>query len=471
METRDLRNELIAIVGADAATFSPHHDDDDLHDESLHRERVEPFAVVRPANTEQVAAIAKLASEAMVPLTPRGSGTGLSGGATPVPGGIVVSFSRMNELLRLDVDDHVAVVQPGITLNELAERLAPSGLRYPVFPGELSGSIGGNVNTNAGGMRAVRHGVTRQHVLGLELVLIDGTVVRTGGPVVKSSSGYDLTQLVVGSEGTLALVTEVTLKLSPTFLHVTTVLVPFASINAVTKIVPAIVASGLEPSILEYADAPTMIGMTQAASFELGIAEAVASQTTAYLLIVLETRTAAQLEGDLADLAALVESGGALEVFVLPDNTAARLIKARENLFWVSKAAGSNDIIDVVVPRSMVPVFLEEAMRVAERHESLIFGCGHVGDGNVHLSVFQSDDQRRAALVHELFAFGLGLGGQISGEHGIGRDKQAPYLALTDPALLELQRRIKMSFDPHQLLNPYRHLDERPMPSTAPTPS
>jgi glycolate oxidase len=269
---------------------------------------------------------------------------------------------------------------------------------------------------------------------------------------------------VVGSEGTLALVTEITLRLSPTMAHSATILVPFSSLNDVTRIVPSIVASGLEPSILEYADAPTMIGMTQAASFELGINAEVATKTAAYLLIVLETRTAEQLEGDLGELAALVESGGALDLFVLPDHAAPRLIKARENLFWVSKAAGANEIIDVVVPRSTVPVFLEEAQRMAERHGALIFGCGHVGDGNVHLSIFQDDEERRAKLVYELFAFGLGLGGQISGEHGIGLDKQGPYLALTDPILLELQRKIKTVFDPEQLLNPYRLLDDRPLP-------
>ena len=464
MENPALRNELIAIVGAAAATFSPHHNDDDLHDESLHADAAEPFAVVRPHTTEQVSTIAKVATAHGVAITPRGSGTGLSGGATPVPGGIVVSFSRMSRLVRLDVDDHVAVVQPGITLEELAEALAPSGLRYPVFPGELSGSLGGNVNTNAGGMRAVRHGVTRQHVLGLELVLIDGTVLRTGAPVVKSSSGYDLTQLVVGSEGTLALVTEVTLKLSPTLAHVATVLVPFASLSGVTRIVPTIVASGLEPSILEYADSVTMAAMVRAASLELGVNPDVAQRTSAYLIIVLETRTPEQLEGDLATLAELVESGGALDVYVLPDTAAARLIKARERLFWVTKAAGAHDILDIVVPRSTVPIFLEETSRIAERYESLVFGCGHVGDGNVHLSVFQPDGDRRAKLLYELFAFGLSLGGQISGEHGIGRDKQAPYLALTDPNLLELQRRIKAAFDPHHLLNPYRLLDDRPLP-------
>jgi glycolate oxidase len=462
--TPELHNELIAIVGVDAVTFSPDHNPDDLHDESLHSQHVEPFAVVRPATTQQVSDIAKVATRYGVPITPRGSGTGLSGGATPVPGGIVVSFSRMNQLLRLDVNDHVAVVQPGITLRELGEVLAPSGLRYPIFPGELSGSLGGNVNTNAGGMRAVRHGVTRHHVLGLELVLIDGTVLRTGGPVVKSSSGYDLTQLVVGSEGTLALVTEITLKLSPAMAHGATVLVPFASLDAVTRVVPSIIASGLEPSMLEYLDVLTMAAITKAAALELGVNAAVAVQTAAYLIIILETRTAEQLEGDIVDLAGLVQEAGALDVYVLPESAATRLIEAREHQFWVVKEAGVNEIIDIVVPRSTVPAFLEEARNIAQRHEATITGCGHVGDGNVHLSIFQPDDDRRVALSYELFAFGLSLGGQISGEHGIGRDKQEPYLALTDPALLELQRRIKLTFDPHQLLNPYRLLDERPLP-------
>jgi glycolate oxidase len=462
--TLDLRNELIAIVGTDAVTFSPAHHPDDLHDESLHPDHNEPFAVVRPLNTRQVSDIAKTANSHGVPITPRGSGTGLSGAATPVPGGIVVSFSRMNQLLRLDANDHVAVVQPGITLRELGEALASSGLRYPVYPGELSGSLGGNVNTNAGGMRAVRHGVTRNHVLGLELVLIDGTVVRTGGPVVKSSSGYDLTQLVVGSEGTLAMVCEVTLKLSPTMAHSSTVLVPFRSLDNVTRIVPRIVASGLEPSMLEYLDVLTMSAITKAAELELGVDSVVASETAAYLIIVLETRTAHQLDDDIAALAELVEGAGALDVYILPPIAGTRLIEARERAFWVGKAAGANEIIDIVVPRSNVPMFLAEATAIAERHDAFISGCGHVGDGNIHLSVFLSDDERRAAMLLELFAYGLGLGGQISGEHGIGRDKQAPYLALTDPALIELQRRIKTAFDPQQLLNPHRLLDERPMP-------
>ncbi|HUX05237.1 MAG TPA: FAD-binding oxidoreductase [Acidimicrobiales bacterium] len=464
MDIRRLRDRIVEVVGAEGATFSPSHNPDDLHDESLHPRSVEPFAVVRPTSTAQVSAIAALANEFAVAITPRGSGTGLSGGATPVRDGIVVSFDRMNALVRLETEDHMAVVQPGITLRELNEQLASSGLRYPVYPGELSGSLGGNVNTNAGGMRAVRHGVTRHHVVGLELVLIDGTIVRTGAAVVKSSSGYDLTQLVIGSEGTLALVTEVTLRLSPSFGHTATVLIPFATLDEVTRIVPRVVASGLEPAMLEYIDVLTMTSITEAAGLELGVSADVAAACTAYLVIVLETRTGEQLERDLIDLDTLLSANGALEVYVLAGHVASRLIEARERAFWVAKAAGANDIVDVVVPRSRVTQLLEEATRIAERHESFIAGCGHVGDGNVHLSIYQPDDDRREKLLHDLFAYGLELGGQISGEHGIGRDKQGPYLDLTDPALLALQRRVKIAFDPQNLLNPYRVLDDRPTP-------
>ena len=464
MERSSLRSELIDAVGVRAVTFSPDHNPDDLHDETLHPRVVEPLAVARPATTAEVSALATLASRHGVPITPRGSGTGLSGGATPVTGGIVVSFDRMDRLLAIDTNDHMAVVQPGITLRELNAQLADTGLRYPVYPGELSGSLGGNVNTNAGGMRAVRHGVTRHHVVGLELVLIDGTIVRTGGPVVKSSSGYDLTQLVIGSEGTLALVTEITLKLSPSMPHAATVLVPFTSIDEVTRVVPQVVASGLEPSMLEYIDVLTMSSITAAAGLELGVDVGVAAVTTAYLVIVLETRTPSQLDGDLVDLATLMTDAGALDVYVLPAGAASRLIEARERAFWVAKAAGANEILDVVVPRSKVPVFLEATSDFAERHGAFIAGCGHVGDGNVHLSIYQPDDEHRRSLLYDLFKFALECGGQISGEHGIGMDKLEPFLALSDPILIELQRKVKAVFDPGHLLNPYRLLDERPLP-------
>jgi glycolate oxidase len=456
----DLRDELRGVTSA-PVTFAGDHNPSDLRDESLHERHREPFAVVRPSSTAEVSALLRWAFDHEIAVTPRGSGTGLSGGAVPVDGGLVISFDQMRRVVRLDAHDHVAVVQAGITLSELNERLEGTGLHYPVYPGEFSGSLGGNVNTNAGGMRAVRHGVTRHHVLGLEIVLMDGTVVRTGGPVVKSSSGYDLTQLIIGSEGTLAVVTEVTLKLSPVFDHRATLLVPFRELDAIAQIVPTLISSGLAPSLLEYLDVLTMDSLTRNTDLQLGVSPSVAEVTAAYLVIVLETRTGEQLERDVAEAAELVEAAGALDVYVLEGTKAQQLIEARERAFWVAKAAGANDIIDVVVPRSSVPKFLDEVASLAASHGAFVAGCGHIGDGNVHMSVFQPDDDQRETFLLELFGVGVGLGGAISGEHGLGLDKRRAYLALSDPAHIELQRGIKQVFDPKGLLNPYRHVDQR----------
>jgi len=330
-----------------------------------------------------------------------------------------------------------------------------------VYPGELSGSIGGNVNTNAGGMRAVRHGVTRHHVLGLELVLADGSVLRTGGKVMKSSSGYDLTQLVVGSEGTLALVTEATLKLSPALPHAATLLVPCTDVGAVTAAVPRLLAAGLAPSILEFLDAVTMVGISRAASLEFGVPDDVAQKAAAWLVVLLETRTEAALDQDTEAAATLLADLGALDVFVLPPASAKALIEARERAFYVAKAAGTDEIVDVVVPRAAVADFLAVVSSLADVHGAFVAGCGHVGDGNVHLSVYQPDEVRRVALLDALFAAGVAAGGQVSGEHGIGLDKRRPFLALSDPTALALQRRIKAAFDPSGLLNPGKLADER----------
>jgi glycolate oxidase len=285
--------------------------------------------------------------------------------------------------------------------------------------------------------------------------------VRTGGPVVKSSSGYDLTQLIVGSEGTLGLVTEVTLKLSPVLTQSATLLVPFSDLGTVATVVPALISSGLAPSLLEYLEPVTLAALGRTTDLRLGVDPAIAERTAAYLVIVLETRTSEQLAGDLEAAASLVSDAGALEIYVLEGTAASDLITAREKVFWLSKAAGANDIVDVVVPRSSVPKFLDEVSALAARYGAYVAGCGHVGDGNVHLSVFQADDAVREEFLLELFRVGVGHGGAISGEHGLGVDKNAAYLALTDPALVDLQRRIKHVFDPKVLLNPFRHLDAR----------
>src|SRR5262249_18054484 len=245
---------LRAWLGAGSVRTDADLLQDESHDEALGATPAMPRAVVLPEHTAQVAQVLTICADHGVPVTARGSGSGLSGACIPPNDGVVVSFQRMNKILEVDVETHLAVVQPGVQLDQLDAELASVGLAYPVYPGELSATIGGNISTNAGGMQAVKHGVTRHHVLGLELALAAGEVIRTGGRVVKASSGYDLTQLVIGSEGTLALVTEATLKLVPRPAFSATVLAPFPTLDEVAAAVPHVIASGLGPTILEYID-------------------------------------------------------------------------------------------------------------------------------------------------------------------------------------------------------------------------
>ncbi len=296
-----------------------------------------------------------------MPVTARGSGSGLSGAARPREGGLLISFERMNAVLEVDTTNQVAVVQPGVTLHELDAATADSGLRYMVHPGELSSSVGGNVGTNAGGMRAVKYGVARHNVLGLQAVLPTGEIIRTGGKIAKVSTGYDLTQLIVGSEGTLALATEVIVKLHPRLDHSATVLAPFADFDQVMEAVPKVLAAGLTPYILEYIDNMTMAALIHTQNLELGIPDQIRDSCEAYLVVALESRTADRLDEDVEKTGELLADLGAVDAYVLEGASARKLIDAREKAFWTLKAVGADDLIDTVVPRGAMPKFISAA--------------------------------------------------------------------------------------------------------------
>jgi len=450
----DLEARLLDVLAPQHVEFGAAVGEDYTHDDALTSTPVRPLAVVRPGSTAEVAAIVRVCDELQVPITARGAGTGLSGACVPLSNGIVVALERMNRIIEIDTDNYVAVVQPGVSLDQLDEALAPLGLVYPVCPGENSASLGGNVATNAGGMRAVKYGVTRHQVLGLEAVLANGDVIRTGGKFVKATTGYDLTQLIIGSEGTLAIVTEAVLKIYPRPQHSATILVPFASVDEIASAVPSIVRSGVNPLVLEYVDGGGLATLAANVGLDLGISAEVQVAAKAYLIVVIEQHAEQRLDEDVAALADLVGDLGAIDVFVLPPRSGALLIEAREKAFWVVKALGANDIIDVVVPRASVPQYLQAVTAIASENASLVSAAGHAGDGNIHLSVFQPDDAVRHNVMHAIIAAGVAMGGAISAEHGIGKEKKQYFLELEDPNKIALMRRIKVAFDPSGILNP-----------------
>ncbi|MBB5852611.1 FAD-binding oxidoreductase [Amycolatopsis umgeniensis] len=450
----DVAARFAEIVGDTNLLAGEAIPEDYAHDEALTITPRRPAYLAKPETAEEVAELLKVAGEHGVPVTARGSGTGLSGGAQPREDSLVISFERMNAVLEIDTENHVAVVQPGVTLSELDEKATKAGLGYTVHPGELSASVGGNVGTNAGGMRAVKYGVTRHNVVGLQAVLPTGEIIRTGGKTSKVSTGYDLTQLIIGSEGTLAIATEVIVKLYPRLPHGATVFAPFETFDEVMTVVPKIIASGLAPHILEYIDNLTLAAIGYNEKLSLGVPDNIRDTAQAYLVVALENRDDDRLHADIEELGGMLGDLGAMDVYVLEGNSARRLIEAREKAFWTAKAAGADDVIDVVVPRSAMPEFMRRSREMALSREAGALGCGHAGDGNVHLAIFCKDTAKRKQLLTDIFALGMELGGAISGEHGLGKAKSGYFLELEDPAKIALMRRIKESFDPAGILNP-----------------
>jgi glycolate oxidase len=449
-----LRGRLEGVVGRDhvrtdegaLVTFST---------DSTPLERGRPDAVVFPASTEEVAGILRVADELRVPVVPRGSGTNLSGGTIPHRGGIVLVLTRMNTIKEVSDADLVAVCEPGVRTIELAQAAAAKGLLYPPDPGsQTTATIGGNVAECAGGLRALKYGVTRDYVLGVQAVLPTGEIIRSGGRLVKDVAGYDLRRLLCGSEGTLAVMTELTLRLVPAPEASGYGMAYFPDLAAAARAVSRVLASGVLPVTLEFLDRVCIGAVEDYARIGL-------DTSAGALLIFGQDGNPAVIEHDLERMAQACAAEGATSVRIAesPEAAAEVLEARRAALPSLSRLEPLTLLEDATVPRSRIAEMVEYVQAVAQSHDIKIGTFGHAGDGNLHpTAVLDPADQkaihRARAAFGEIFARAIELDGTITGEHGIGMVKLRYLESQLGPDHMALLRRIKAAFDPHGILNP-----------------
>jgi glycolate oxidase len=423
--------------------------------------KVLPEVVVKPRNTEQVSKILHLANKLRIPVTFRGQGTGLSYGAVPIRGGIVLSFEDMNKILEIDEENLVAVVESGVVLLHLRQELEKRGLFYPADPGENSSAIGGNVGTNAGGMNGIKYGNTRAYVLGLEVVLSSGKIMKLGGKTFKRSTGYELMHLIIGSEGTLAAVTKIILKLIKLPKYFITLYTPFRSLHEAIKTVPEIIRKKITPTAIEYIEKDSLLVVEKYLEKTMPHNDA-----EAYLII--------RIDGDSED--ELYAVGEAVSNICMENNAFDVLVantKETQDKIWSIRGSFYEalvrnrvvQMVDTVVPPSKIADYIEKVKSISRKWEIRIFSVGHAGDGNVHLILMKddlSDDvwtEKWPKTMKQLYETAITYGGTISGEHGIGFDKKK-YLSLSiGESELGLMKSIKRLFDPNNILNPEKIFD------------
>ena len=423
------------------------------YDASSHSHR--PQAAVWPTTTEQVSQVLRLANEHGFAVIPRGAGTSISGGAVPVQGGVVMDLSRMNRIIDIRIGDRLAVVQPGVVYGDLQSALNPHGFFFP--PDPASGKVctlGGNVATNAGGIRGAKYGVTRDYILALEVVLPDGRVTRTGTACMKTSSGLDLTRLLVGSEGILGVVTEITLKINPKPSAFETCRASFKDLAVAGEVVSRIMHSGVLPSVMEIMDAATIEVLRNQGGMDLPAAEAM-------LLVETDGFTSTEARYQLDVVLDIFKAHDAMQVQVAKTpQQATQLWKARKAAGSTAAQLRPNNVAeDIAVPISQLPKLLGVIGERVRKYNLPFVVFGHAGDGNLHPKIMfdPSDPDEVARMkegVKEIFSMACELGGTLSGEHGIGLSK-APYMAMEhDQVALELMRSVKQLFDPNNILNP-----------------
>jgi glycolate oxidase len=455
--TSDIVAALRQIVGQEDVLVDGDAMDRYSHDETvgLH---ARPEVVVKVVSAAQVSEVLKLAQVAKIPVTPRGAGYGLSGGAVAVCGGIILSTEKMDRILEIDRVNLMATVEPGVITGEIHRAVEEEGLFYPPDPASLdSCTIGGNVAEGAGGPRAVKYGITKDYVCGLEAVLPSGEIITCGGKLVKDVTGYNLIQLLIGSEGTLAIVTKIILRLLPLPKVQVDLLVPFDSIEAAADTVSDVIAHQILPTTIEFMERDSLLAVERLLGKQVPFSEAAAQ-----LLIQLDGNTAEGVDAELEVVGDLCLEHGAEDLLVAKDRpTRDRLWEARRLIIdSLNHESPVNHMEDVVVPRSEIPRLLGGIRDVAKRYGVRIVSFGHAGDGNVHVNVLKDGltDERWEEIVPrvtaDVYGLSLSLGGTITGEHGIGATRRG-YLSLAlDPMEIEVMRGIREVFDPNYILNP-----------------
>ncbi len=411
-----------------------------------------PWVVVFPESKEEISGLMKLATKYRFPVVPRGAGSGMSGGALPVEGGVVVSLEKMDKILEINTVDHFAVVQPGVITSKIHKEVEKHGLFYPPDPASRNfSSIGGNVAENAGGLRAVKYGVTRDYVMALEVVLPDGSVIRTGSKTIKDVAGYDLTRLFVGSEGTLGIITEITLKLIPLPQYKETFLLFFKSASEGISHVPGLLQKYI-PSTLEFIDSYSL----RAVSDYLGL-----SFPGVEGVILLENMgNKGEVETWAEDITAYLEKHNVEFKKAKSENERTQFWQLRRSISAsLSKIKPHRFNEDVVVRRSDLQKLIDISYEIAQKYNILVADFGHAGDGNIHVNYLhdrRDENERKRAwrATEELVEKVIGLGGTVSGEHGIGIMKKELLKKQFSDAEIEIMKRVKRTFDPLNILNP-----------------
>ena len=447
---------LTEIVGQENIFAGDSIPPDYAHDELGTVKRM-PDALVRVTTTQQVSEIMKLAWERVIPVTVRGSGTGLVGAAVPVCGGIVIETTRMNKILELDSDNLTVTVQPGVLLMELAAFVEENDFLYPPDPGEKSATIGGNISTNAGGMRAVKYGVTRDYVRALTVVMPNGEIVKLGAKVAKNSSGYSLKDLVIGSEGTLCVITEAVLEIVPLPKHSVSLLVPFVDMKSAIEAVPRIFGSKVTPTAIEYMSRDTILF----AEDYLG-KKFPDKKNEAYILLTFDGNTQTQVDEDMKTVAELCLEIGAVDVYIVDTEERKKAVWSARGAFLEAIKASTTEMdeCDVVVPVNKVDTFIRFTHELAERKGVRIPSFGHAGDGNLHIYVCRdklSDEEWEKTLkdcFDSMYQKAEELGGLVSGEHGIGFAKKQYLRNQLGACPIQIMQGIKKVFDEKNILNP-----------------